>query len=325
MNRTRETFLFCRFLLIAVAACATLSARAAGDNCSTVKDLSTGLGPVHNQSNLEWCYAFTTADLLTQRMQKNGTLRNGERISPLQIAALHHLGQGNSPSSQTQTQGSVGDTLNSVWKLPMETTKLCKESDLSSEGGTDNPAFKRATKDSFKIFENAVAKTADERCRLTDKNRNAIANLARDMDKLNKASWEKQLEEACKTPKPPLDWDADGDDDRYNAFVKDGKWEPKAEVSRRLGAKLDKALASGSMASVIYHPGFMTKSEQKSLHVSSVVAREKGRDGTCYYRIRNSWGPGCSDYKDEKNCKDGYIWVRRDDLLNNMTNVTYLP
>ena len=60
-------------------------------------------------------------------------------------------------------------------------------------------------------------------------------------------------------------------------------------------------------------------------HASSVVGRRiNQKTGVCEYKIRNSWGSSCDNYrKDLKaNCENGNIWVSRAEVTQNLQGVT---
>ena len=72
----------------------------AADDCSTTPDLSVGLGSNFNQGFPSWCHSYTTTDLLTQKMQKLGLLKPGQRLHPLATAAITILEGGSAPDRE---------------------------------------------------------------------------------------------------------------------------------------------------------------------------------------------------------------------------------
>lgn len=61
-------------------------------------------------------------------------------------------------------------------------------------------------------------------------------------------------------------------------------------------------------------------------HASTIVGREIDPEtGKCVYKIRNTWGDKCFDVPDSpaQGCKNGYLYVSRDDLEDALTGVTW--
>jgi len=90
----------------------------------------------------------------------------------------------------------------------------------------------------------------------------------------------------------------------------------------KLIKNMDEQINNNNLVSISYEVDDFLKDTKinfgKSGHVSTVVGREM-RDGVCGYLIRNSWGMGCSIYKDEiqKNCnpQEGTFWVTEEQFL----------
>ena len=70
----------------ASASFANSSACATQDPHCPHVDLREALGPVRFQDDKSWCYAYTTADLLTYRFRKE---LNGERVSAVYTALTY--------------------------------------------------------------------------------------------------------------------------------------------------------------------------------------------------------------------------------------------
>lgn len=88
---------------------------------------------------------------------------------------------------------------------------------------------------------------------------------------------------------------------------------------------LDNQLSRGNLAAISYYTKrFMNGS--KGRHVSSVIGR-RWINGRCEYLIRNSWGKGCSGYRDGIECdgESGAFWAGENDLRAAVTEIAYIP
>lgn len=315
-----------------------ISAMARGaDDCTTVKDLSTGLPPVHNQADLGWCYAFTLSDLMGQKLQQDGKLKRGETISPLNVAAMYYMWNGKNPTREKYTGGVVSYGIDRVNEMAAAGQKLCKESDLSSKDGSENEVFKKSSAAAGRLFQEALKKPIPKEetkraqgrsaCVLKSGNLKTMQNLTDNMDAVGKAVWQKELKDRCQIDPPQFGQELEWASDRDIEHRKSGRITEDKDADKRLEKKLDEALGKGKMAGISYDPRFMLQKSGEGLHVSSVVARERGRDGQCYYKIRNSWGESCEPYNEQvkKGCRQGNLWVKSSDLIRNTVSVTYIP
>ena len=137
-------------------------------------------------------------------------------------------------------------------------------------------------------------------------------------------SWKDKLDEACKIPSKAFVFENYFSKERDDQLQKTGSASADASVDAQIKSNIDMALAKGKIAAVAYQPDFLLNTPKKEMHWSSVVGRMQGKSGACFYLIRNSWGNDCSRYKDQSNCKNGYIWVPQKDLINHTANVNSL-
>jgi hypothetical protein len=98
---------------------------------------------------------------------------------------------------------------------------------------------------------------------------------------------------------------------------------------KKISTYLDEALNSKSMPSIGMNTSFFAKDEVvpggHGDHEMMVVARRMGKNGKCEYLVRNSWGRGCSYYKEPmaSNCEPdkGSIWMDNDTIERGVTDV----
>lgn len=88
---------------------------------------------------------------------------------------------------------------------------------------------------------------------------------------------------------------------------------------------IDEKLNSGSPLSVDYNVKHVTHMD--GLHASVLVAR-RWKNGRCEFKIRNSWGTGCSSYDrneiSECNSREGSFWVSDQKFYEMVDNITYI-
>lgn len=103
----------------------------------------------------------------------------------------------------------------------------------------------------------------------------------------------------------------------YNQDVTD-------EFIRTIDEQLEKGSIVGIsyLASILYSEDSLLKD---TAHASSIVDRRfSEKSGQCEYLIRNSHGKSCSPYSKKLDCKDGQIWLPKDQLHQAIYGVTYV-
>jgi hypothetical protein len=93
---------------------------------------------------------------------------------------------------------------------------------------------------------------------------------------------------------------------------------------------LAQSLKNGVPVGINYNAGFLKKGAPRGAeygHTSIVVGtRWNEADGSCEFKIRNSWGGDCSIYQDNyakaENCDKGNVWVSEIDVLESVRSAT---
>lgn len=286
---------------------AQVRAESLRQRCSPV-DLKNTLGPVRDQDNLDWCYAFTAADVLSQalRQEKKGVLgltpdgfsRND--VSPIQMA---HETQKKHPKrnlidSQTFAGGSVAEALKSA----LSRGKICTDQELDSRGGSNSEGLRR-------MMDRAQsARAPGDPTSPTEYHR-----------KLS----EDEIARLCKTAIDEFKVTSVKDPVRSRHNSKKRSQAEEAQVNNQMREALDSALNQGRIAGIAYD-SFFKKPE--GAHASSIIAR-RIINGECHYRIRNSWGLSCKGYDApyDQQCQRGEIWVKESALLPKIFSVDYIP
>lgn len=91
-------------------------------------------------------------------------------------------------------------------------------------------------------------------------------------------------------------------------------------------SKMDKALTAGDLVGISYKADFLYDLHDRTAgnHASSVVARKfNSETNTCEYLIRNSWGTSCN-YADKRiKCEEGNLWVSEEYISRSMYGVSH--
>jgi hypothetical protein len=93
-------------------------------------------------------------------------------------------------------------------------------------------------------------------------------------------------------------------------------------LTKEYFATIDKQLEIGKPIGLAYSTRFVRK-EKGGSHASVITAR-RWNNGTCEYKIRNSWGKTCEYYKKEIDCieDEGSFWVS-ESLLSQMSDTIF--
>lgn len=330
-------------------------AQADAQECATF-DFRHELPAVRDQGSTGWCYAFTVADLLSQRL--------GVSISGNDVA-LATVGNG---SAQTYAFGKKGDkflpTLLPVGLIslllgtdfrfaggdPWQALRIIKE-----KGACPEASFNDQNLEAFADFNavTAIKKQADRveanQCvalhgKLVDQKEVSSAlnwqvtlhqqevqklfpNLSeQQISKVLQKTKSRQVisalaEEACK-PRIPIAKDLELE--RYSRY--------QAGSGKMLG-KIREGLSRGRVVAISYSPSFMRvaqKDTKTPTHVSSVVAqRWSVQNNRCELLVRESHGAECKDagrslLKKKYRCESGNVWVGADELAAYTTEMQYL-
>lgn len=270
------------------------------NRCSPI-DLKSTLGPVRNQKDLSWCYAFTAADMMSQALRqerskvlgfnKNETVRDD--VSAVQMA---HEYQKDNPGQSLLTSRGDGGYVNEALQSAFRRSKVCAESELDSQNGRSSASLRR-------LDAAAIA---------------AGSNQTIDGARLLA---ETEVSRSCQRTT-----------DHYSVVSVQENWRATkpghggAATDRRLRGAINAALEQGRIPGVSYRNFLSESAGEHGYHASTIVGR-KVIEGECKYRIRNSWGLDCRGYRSphRENCNRGEIWVSEKELLANTFTVDYIP
>ncbi len=309
------------------------------DSCTPV-DYRSQLGPNRDQGSTGWCFAYSTADLITQR--------SGHVISALDIGTSYYIE--NVSDLATRAPAAVKDYYNAnavpalmigdrndasiagaqpvINKVSggqedgailMANVKgLCAEADLPSDGG-----FSGADAKTLKSLTALATKTPSS-CKNYPLSPGGVSHLDTPVADCVNEQWLIATNSRCRRisysqPLLPDTLRVAIDLPTYRSLVAAGKINA-ATARAQLMAKLNATLSAGKIASIGYNGNLMWGLNVKSIngdHASPVVARRSVR-GVCQYLVRDSFGTSCSIYGSKfsgpDRCESGNIWLTEDEL-----------
>ena len=332
------------------------------DRCKTVSQ-EKKMGAAFDQGSLGWCYGYVAADLysfelnlppksrvsplwmsathqLTDRDEikeayfnnvvnrqdiasllieynikhknnekdEDGKYKNSYQLTSAEVLSLRQ----NSMASKNKTalSESAGGLIRNALEISMSQNRVCTTTDL-------------------KNFENLKPSTAAWVIEKSSKgiNCNHKSNLENnliDIVEIKKAAVKAQkdfINSRCSLPNP-----------KYNRKkVVDLNYSVEnpmpSEKRKQALYDMNESLDKNSIFGISYRAKLISKFDpgQHDYHASTVIGR-KLIDNKCFYQIRNSWGPGCDQYKDDNaniKCEHGgSIYVEEDELIDHLNGIT---
>ncbi|MEQ1879160.1 MAG: hypothetical protein ABL958_21155 [Bdellovibrionia bacterium] len=309
---------------LAALALLPLNAFAQAEYCSYI-DNSAPLGEVRNQGNVGWCYANASADLLSYRMRNE---LGNQKLSAIFMALANNSFIRPSADSQAGTMRLSIEFGARVHGLCLQSV----EDQVMGMGPIHSIAEKVDAAIELKQLYNQGQKAGSltnlhSKLEAYEKAGSILGTIPRgDLMRVFAGSDEKTFplnlaKLICKghTVSFPAGIDVDS---RVGFFG--------ITVGTPLMRMIDRKLNEGNVVGIGYFANFLTSDNgrKEGGHASVIVGRKRAADGTCLYKLRNSWGPGCYGYKAKYNtperCERGNLWVEEAELNSNLTAITYI-
>lgn len=287
------------------------------DKCSSL-DIDTSNMPNNNhQSDLQWCYAYTAADLLSFHEKK--------KLSSYDMAAQYVNSNGANALAEKSFKKQkisapysnldhteVGGNPYLVFEAVFQSKKgVCSESNIAP---TDND-WKRFGK-SLKIFAQKYPE-----CYAHDFTQD-ISNLGHNIQRaLDNLPVGKKIEAY-------FDMTCSGRHQLTKKYFPLSVGKPNHHGSSMLNL-LDKLLERGEPASIGYSANLLVAGVnykgRGADHGSTIIGRRfNKKSGQCEYLIKNSWGTDLCQAGGSIECVNGNFWVPRTALGNNIEFVQWL-
>lgn len=350
---------FALLALIFVSSLIAVFARAgtAADSCTSV-DFRSELGPPRDQGDTSWCFAHTSADLVSQSI--------GQRVSAFDLAAQYLIGDVDKlkNSSNPEVRRFVAANPDVIKRIVEDR----KEPDIGGYGKLLNPEGEGSlydnggSEDGSIMLGNVKGFCSDEKLpggeaqyvqHLKDLQAYRIHSLKKNACLATPSAWRifgsfaealtmrgnkevlDWVDQKCSprivTDKPQIPrllYMADDKED-FDEKVRTGKLN-KTAAQKKLMAEIDANLDRGRVSAIGFSAyDLQSKEEGDDKHGdhSAVIAARRKIDGQCRYFVRNSWGQACG-YKPalEKYCEksQGGTWVTASQLKS-LYAVTSMP
>lgn len=295
------------------------------ETCSSV-DVSRRLGPVRNQTDKGWCYAFSAAELVGFRLGPD-TANFSRRVSAADIAFRYNEENTSWFSkwfSSTDTAMEEGGWMGDALKASISKGGFCLEKNAPSEefafGQLDD------TIRDIRDILNQARPSKEEYCYTYLRVQDMFPGVDLDtyseiLSAAGRDNWEyfRLLNEkncAGKRNTYGLESDSVVDLNTKNS-----------KIDTLLDA-LDYQLGKKNIASIGFDTKMIKADGNGGGHAVTVVGRKYDDETkSCKYLLRNSWGDGCPSVVKKSVCaKDhsGHLWVSREDLEKHMIHLTYI-
>lgn len=295
-----------------------------------------------SQDGIGWCYAFAASDLLSAEI--------GEPVSALHTSAVFNadveksfflkMGYklGRLFSENAFEESYEGGWIDKAIELVADEKKICGENDMPFDknfwGDTKRGLImplERARGSIVEgdqegachnirniVAENELMTNIDDIYKLLEKNNTNIA--------LNEIVKEHCGDRMLDVPKHSV---KELHTPRFRKTNSNDDWEMRRFRRRvnRYFDKIEELLAQGKPLGVSYDVKHIMDDGESGGHASVVTAR-RWRNGRCEFKVRNSWGRGCSGYNSDKiaDCdfSEGSFWVTDQKFYEMAWNITYI-
>lgn len=306
------------------------------EQCTEKSVDTTHMGPVRNQGDIGWCYAYAAADLMSFHARRP--------LSAVDVAILNNnfaqdpfRDRLELPTFLSTTEALRGYyAKNNINADDVKQSYLNKLFDSRREGGQEDEALRIA-------MQRGVCSEADMPSRLTDDNSSLYAELQRPTETRNQNSFSctsqearsysllpnlnnGQIAEVVAKASPFYTLFALRQKNCRQTYKPQKKTISKASAPQygRAFSLLDAQLDKNAPAMVSYN--FNMISSEDGAHASIIVGRRlNSKTGQCEYKVRNSWG-NYNHFEPSTRTRheDGHFWVSETRLKKNLYDITVL-
>lgn len=271
------------------------------------------LGEVRNQGNAGWCFAYSTADLVSYQLN--------QRVSATDLAINFYQQMPEMPKSALLSSIAGGSDMGAMsYAKRMFCPDSITASDEYSVPKSCLPASGRVdTMDIIRSIEE-IHQNAPQDLSLCQMSliSSIFKNLKPEVIKTIVLSKKSTAFEKISSLK---DKNCEGSRIQNKMSMKDG-------LRAHAIDDIDEQLNNNNPISLNYDASFLLhESSGVANHYSVIVGRRLNETtNTCQYLIRNSWGKSCSIYPSpyDKQCEEGNIWVDEDVLGKAILGIKFL-
>lgn len=302
-------------------------------------DYSQYVGPIRNQGETAWCFAYTAADLISQRV--GGFVSAVDLATQFyladerELAAVTHpavreflasypsfaadlqwaraIAVANKPFRRFPGVSHAEGGFEDLAAIVANARGLCAEANLPSNNGYSLQALKR-------LRHYVYTNLANQRMNRSE----AVARANRE--------WMQSVDRVCKRVESPVPFIpvsvflAPGVEE-FRTYQRQGRLYPQ-DAGRRLLGLVNYALNNGRIAAIGYDADLISdfgNDDELQAHASSIVGRNM-INGQCHYLLRNSWGASCDYYRPEfrDRCRAGHLWISEAELIKASFSASFL-
>lgn len=330
------------------------NARVQGTKSCIARDYRIHLGPNRDQGELSWCFAYSSADLITQR--------TGLWVSAADLATGYHLGDAQAllriqnPDLQMYLS-QHRDFLPRLKKSrddgkgQLDRRMFFKVDGLAGSGGDEEPTLLFAnmrglcaeahlpstqslTLSMLKAAADAHGEYASQLGSAPTRNQSDWTSAIHDPVVVSMGDFvRKEVNLRCqRRPAPfaliPFVVRIASDVKDYREGLRTGRIDPERD-GLKIVTEVDRALDSDRIVAIAYGTDAIMPNpdHEDDDHSSSIVARRPDSiSGECMYLLRNSYGEDCTDYLPpyKSRCERGNVWLTADEVAHMVYAVTTL-
>lgn len=301
-------------------------------DCTPVDVRNEFLGPIRDQKEIAWCYAFTAADMLAHAFKLRSPISAADIAINYNQSALSKLSRWFNPgftsSLSEEPRFTPQETgFNKIALMREMNSGYCPESVFSSEQWIKvqkaDGAWVKSTVPMFEAIEN-ISHLYAKRSNLTSENVpfyfafknvdvNTFVHLLHTSKNITRF-YSALREKICSQDRTEFPYSL------HARMVFRNPW-----IFERIGGVLE----SKSIVGLDYDYRILKDRKHRGilfseLHTSSIVGRRwNTQRNKCEYLIRNSYGNQC-DYDPSYGCEGGHVWIDESVIYPNMTSIVYL-
>lgn len=280
------------------------------NSCKPV-DFSAEFGPVEDQGELPWCFAYVVADMIKYKVKKP--------ISQFDIAVANYNG---GYPRKIRDWGMVEREITEAGSLPYYAAKkavdrgVCLQSESPVQDGSE---FYRKIKELYaleKTLANSPVNSCQQKLAIWQRYQAMFPSLNESeffevLQKANSNNFISRLDfKNCKSrihPKLTPQHITNITGLAGGAYIRD------------LDLQIDNRnpVAVGFNGDMLYSLNDVGVTTFDALHTAILTGRRfNEKTGQCEYHMRNSWGRGCQQYDKDLDCRDGQLWIPRVEIKN---------
>jgi hypothetical protein len=309
------------------------------------KDISEKLGPIRDQGDSQFCYAFAAADLLTEA----ASIAPPNQVSAFQIAAGYiNLSKEQLKEAKVSVSVSIlnaqqnwkynyGDLFSGVtikdrvrgapaiaMTQALNSKKLCLEKEVPSQGlpGDDRFLFRMIDKLTAEPAGTANCPYNSSDLRWTNSSIQGLVDAIYDEQAYRVKQY---TDRACANPIIPPLLNVHRKSYVRNHF-ENGEISKSFDPDDEIRSDLSTLLCRGRPVAIDFDgcAAWDCAEGVQTAHTATIVGVKVTDDGNTQFKIRDSYGPNCKRLKPELKCQNGHYWIDSRSLGKVITSINWI-